>query len=53
LEACDFQLYSNKNGSVNEISLYLKKFNFFELKRVIIGKNFKGGKIFDILYSKE
>jgi FkbM family methyltransferase len=53
LEACNFQLYSNKNGSVNEISLYLKKFDFFELKRVVIGKNFKGGKIFDILYSKE
>ena len=53
LEASDFQLYSNKKGSINEISIYLKKFEFYEVKRVIIGKNLKGGKIFDILYSKE
>jgi FkbM family methyltransferase len=53
LEASDFQLYSNKKGSVNEISIYLRKFGFYEVKRIVIGKNSKKGKIFDILYSKK
>jgi FkbM family methyltransferase len=53
LEASDFQLYSNKKGSVNDISIYLRKFGFYEVKRIVIGKNSKKGKIFDILYSKK
>ena len=53
LEASDFQLYNNKKGSVNEISTYLKKFDFYEVKRVVIGKSSSGGKIFDILYLKK
>ena len=51
VEAADFKLYKN-SCLLNEISNYLKKYNFKEIKRIQIDQNKQFGIIFDVLYSK-
>jgi hypothetical protein len=51
VEAADFKLYKN-SCLLNQISNYLKKYNFKEIKRIQIDQNKQFGKVFDVLYSK-
>jgi len=49
LETAEFDLYS-ENGNYLNISKYLSKFYFFEKKKIVIARNSKGKKAFDVLY---
>lgn len=50
LECSNFEVYK-KNPNIKEISDYLLKYNFKEVKRIKIDKNKKNEEVFDILYS--
>jgi FkbM family methyltransferase len=49
LEAVDFEMYKN-NPSIKEISDYLFKYGFKELKRFVIKSNPKIGKLYEVIY---
>jgi FkbM family methyltransferase len=53
LETSEFELYdTGGHGLISEIAEYLKLYDFYEVKKVTIGKNKKNQKIFDVLYSQ-
>lgn len=52
LEAADFEVYK-KNPTLSDLSSYLKKFNFFEEKKIKIYSNYKNKNIYDVLFVKK
>lgn len=52
LEAADFEVYK-KNPTLSDLSSYLKKFNFFEEKKIKIYSDYKNKNIYDVLFVKK
>jgi FkbM family methyltransferase len=52
LEAADFEVYK-KNPTLSDLSSYLKKFNFFEEKKIKIYSNYKNKNMYDVLFVKK